>query len=220
MKRKIAMLVFLFSAVWVSSAFSKGEQMNENARNSMRSLKDGNTRYVAGKSLHPRQDAARIKEVAPKQSPIAIVISCSDSRVPPEIVFDQGIGDLFVVRTAGNVLDGIGIGSVEYAAEHLKVPLAIVMGHKRCGAVTAAAAGGEAQGHIKNIVNAIAPAVREAKKTCGASDLVEEATRANIKMVMDDLKNSSPILDNLVKEGHLSIVGAYYDLDSGRVEFL
>lgn len=193
----------------------------------MKILKEGNESYVRAKTLHPRQGPDRIKEVAQKQEPIAIVISCSDSRVPPEIIFDQGIGDLFVVRTAGNVLDKISLGSVEYAAEHLHVPLVIVMGHRRCGAVTAAVAGGEAVGHIKDVVDAIAPAVDEAKKTCsepclpaGRNELVEESTRINIKMVINALKNSGPILDSLVKEGCLSVIGAYYDLDSGKVEFL
>lgn len=188
----------------------------------LETLMNGNVRFVAGKLLHPHQDASRRQEIAPKQHPVAIVVSCSDSRVPPEIVFDLGLGDLFVIRVAGNVLDDAGIGSIEYAAEHLKVPLVVVLGHKNCGAVSAAVGGGHAMGHIGSVVEAIAPAVDEAKKGCSCKegDLVEAAGRANVELVVKTLKNSVPILSHLVNEGKLSVVGAYYDMDSGKVELL
>lgn len=193
--------------------------MNKKAEDSLKILKDGNLRYAEGKAVHPRQDKTRLEEIAPKQEPFAVVVSCSDSRVPPEIIFDQGLGDLFVIRVAGNVLDDIGIGSVEYAAEHLHVPLVVVLGHKNCGAVMAAVGGGEAPGHIKAIVSAITPAVQAAKKTCQEGDIVDPVVRANIRGTVKALETSSPVLDHLVKSGKLSIAGAYYDIDNGKVEF-
>ncbi|MFH0799610.1 MAG: carbonic anhydrase [Pseudomonadota bacterium] len=192
--------------------------MNTKAKESLGVLMDGNEKFVGGRLAHPRHGVQHRKETAPAQYPIAVIVSCSDSRVPPEIIFDQGIGDLFVVRVAGNVLDDIGLGSVEYAAEHLNVPLVMVLGHKRCGAVTAAVEGGKAPGRIQSIVEAIAPAVEEAKRRSGGADLVESACRINIERTVEALKNSGPILSRLVKEGKLSVVGACYDLDSGRVE--
>lgn len=190
------------------------------ARESLRLLAEGNARFVEGRRQGDRYGPARRAEVASEQHPIAIVLSCSDSRVPSEIVFDQGIGDLFVVRVAGNVLDEINIGSIEYGAEHLHAPLVVVLGHQRCGAVTAAVEGGEAPGHIGSIVEALAPAVGEARKICRDGDLVEAASHANVRRVVRKLGERSSILAHLITTGKLSVVGAYYDLDSGKVEFL
>lgn len=193
--------------------------MNKKAGESLKMLMDGNARFVAGKSLHPRQDLDRVKMVASGQKPFAIIVSCSDSRVPPEIIFDQGVGDFFVVRTAGNILDGIGIGSIEYAVDHIGVPLLVVMGHKSCGAVKAAAGGGEAPGHVKDIVSAIAPAIDAAKKTCGDGDLVDCAVRENMSIVADGIKAKSQIISRLIGSGKLSVAQAYYDIENGKVEF-
>jgi carbonic anhydrase len=153
--------------------------------------------------------------VANGQRPFAVIVSCSDSRVPPEIIFDQGIGNLFVVRCAGNIVDDAGLGSIEYAAEHLHVSLIVVLGHERCGAVEAAVKGGEAPGHIKSLVEAIRPAVEKVKGRPG--DLAENAMRGNVKLVVDHLKASKPILEHLVHKGTLSVIGARYDLDDGHV---
>jgi carbonic anhydrase len=160
----------------------------------------------------------RRAELATTQHPYAIIVSCSDSRVGPEIVFDQGIGDIFVVRTAGHVLDDPGLGSIEYAVEHLGTHLIVVLGHERCGAVTAAASGGEAPGHIASIVRKIQPAVAEVKGQPG--DLVENAMRANVRHVVHELKESHPILSEFVHEGKLKVVGARFDLDTGAVELV
>jgi carbonic anhydrase len=182
----------------------------------LKKLMEGNARFVSGKVIHPDQSAKRRAEVVSGQNPFAAVISCSDSRVPPEIVFDQGIGDIFVNRTAGEVMDNATLGSLEYAVEHLKVPLAIVLGHDNCGAVNAAVSGGEALGYIKSLVEAIRPAVDKAKGMKG--DLLSNSIDVNTQNIVEMLESSKPILFDAVKKGKLRIVGARYHLDSGAVE--
>jgi carbonic anhydrase len=186
---------------------------------SLAELIEGNARFAAGTSLHPRQDARRREEVLEKgQYPFAAIVSCSDSRVPPELVFDQGLGDLFVVRTAGNVLDDLGMASLEYAADHLGVPLIVVMGHSRCGAVTAAVEGGEASGHFPSILAALAPAVERAKDRPG--DVVDAAARENVKSIVATLESGEGVLKNLVDRGALRVVGVFYDIERGVAEFI
>jgi carbonic anhydrase len=190
-------------------------------------LMEGNARYVSGKATHPNQSAERRTEEASTQHPFAVVVSCSDSRVSPEIVFDQGIGDLFVVRTAGNRLDDLILASVEYAVDHLHCPLVVVLGHERCGAVSAAldaetGAGGDhghdapaVASHIPALVKALHDAVAEAKGKPG--DPVENAVLANIRIVTRDLPVQSPLLAERVKAGKLQVIGLRYDLDTGAV---
>jgi carbonic anhydrase len=156
-------------------------------------------------------------EVAKGQHPIAIIVGCSDSRVAPEIVFDQGLGDLFVVRVAGNVVDDHAIGSIEYAVEHLHASLIVVLGHDRCGAVQAAISGDDAPGHIQSLVESIRPAVEAAKSEPG--DLLDNAINENVRRVVNQLQTSQPILGQEVQEGHLQVVGARYLLDGGSVRF-
>ena len=174
----------------------------------------GNKRFVEGKPTRPHQDTARRAELAKGQSPIAVIMSCSDSRVPPELVFDQGLGDLFVVRLAGEVVDDDGVGSIEYAVEHLGVRFVLVLGHDRCGAVDAALKG-STEGHIKNLVDAIRPAVEKAKGAAG--DPVRNAVEANVRLVVEELKTSKPILAAMVAEKGLKIMGARYDVETGVV---
>ncbi|MCX6169489.1 MAG: carbonic anhydrase [Ignavibacteriales bacterium] len=181
-------------------------------------LTDGNKRFVESKSSHPNQSTARIKETSKGQNPYAVVLTCSDSRVPPEIIFDQGLGDLFVIRTAGNLVDDIGLGSIEYAVEHLGIHLIVVLGHERCGAVEAAVKGGEAPGHIESLVKAIHPAVEKARKEKG--DLVNNSVIANVRSIVEKLKSSEPILKEFVSEKKLEIIGARYDLDDGSVTII
>lgn len=179
--------------------------------NTIKQLKDGNKRFIEGKLIHPGQDKARRDEVAASQRPKAVVLSCSDSRVPPEIIFDQGLGDLFVVRVAGNVLNNENLGSIQYAVEHLGVKDIVVLGHSRCGAVTAAVHAHAAEGYMKNALRAIEPAVEEAKKARNDGGcLVEDAARHNVKISVNRLRS--------VFKG-ITVVGAYYDLDTGKVEF-
>jgi carbonic anhydrase len=184
----------------------------------LQQLIDGNQRYAAGHPLHPNQDADRRTEVAGGQHPIAIVVGCSDSRVPPEIVFDQGLGDIFVVRVAGNVVDDQALGSIEYAVEHLHVHLIVVLGHEKCGAVAAAVEGGEAPGHIASIVEAIQPAVEKARTEPG--DLLDNAINENVLRVVQQIKTSQPILAHEVQADGLTVVGARYNLAPGTVQWL
>src|SRR6184192_4097820 len=182
-------------------------------------LKEGNGRYAGGNLQHPGQTTERRAELANTQHPFAIIVSCSDSRVPPEIVFDQGLGDLFVVRVAGNVIDDQSLGSIEYAVDHLAVRLIVVLGHQRCGAVKAAkdtiAANGKAPGHIQSLVTAIEPAVEATVK-----DDLEVTVKANVKNVVQALRSSTPVLKAKIDAGELKVVGAYYSLDTGTVAFM
>ena len=192
-------------------------------------LLDGNRRYVEERPRHPRQDAAHRREVAAGQHPFAVVLGCADSRVPPEIVFDVGIGDLFVIRSAGNVVDEAIIGSLEYAVAEFDVPLVLVMGHERCGAVRAAVdaeahLSGEPAGHIGAVVRAIRPAVRAAA-AAGATgddpvDPLDRAVRSNVAMVVDRLRADELVLAPAVRAARLGIVGAYYDLEDGVVSVI
>ncbi|PZX16854.1 carbonic anhydrase [Breznakibacter xylanolyticus] len=189
----------------------------EHPDSAMAELKAGNVRYVSGQSVAFNALAGERSATAAKQHPFAIVVCCSDSRVPPEEVFDQGIGRLFVIRTAGSVLDQAAMGSIEYAAEHLGVKLVVVLGHERCGAVTAAVEGGEAPGAVGYIVEQIRPAVESAKTKEG--DLLMNAIHDNMALVQSQISSSEPILKHLVDKGELKVVGAYYDLDEGTVVF-
>lgn len=182
-------------------------------------LKEGNGRYTGGSMQHPGQTTERIAELAKDQHPFAVILSCSDSRVPPEIVFDQGLGDLFVVRVAGNVIDDHGLGSIEYAVDHLGARLIVVLGHQSCGAVKAAketiAAKGKAPGHIQSLVTAIQPVVEAAPK-----DDLDTTIKANVKHVVQALRSSTPILKAKVDSGGVQVIGGYYSLDTGAVTFL
>jgi len=181
-------------------------------------LKAGNAHHVRHQYQHPRQTHARQQELVAGQHPHAEILSCSDSRVPPEIIFDQGLGDLFVVRVAGNVAADTEIGSLEYGAEHLHIPLLVVMGHESCGAVTAAVQGGEPEGHIGALVNLIKPAVDKSRGTPG--DPIANAVRVNVQMVVQQLRSSTPVLSELVAQGKLKIVGGVYSLETGKVTWL
>lgn len=182
-------------------------------------LKEGNSRYTSGNLQHPGQTTERRTELAKTQHPFAAIVSCSDSRVPPEIVFDQGLGDLFVVRVAGNVINDEGLGSVEYTVDHLGTRLILVLGHQSCGAVKAAretiAAKGKAPGHIESLVTAIKPAVEATAK-----DDLDATVKANVKHVVQALRSSTPILKAKVDSGEIQVIGGYYSLDTGAVTFL
>lgn len=185
-------------------------------------LLEGNARYVAGRSTHPHQDEVRRSETAKGQKPFAVIVGCSDSRTAPEILFDQGLGDLFVTRLAGNIVDENALGSIEFAVKNLGARLIVVLGHERCGAVSAAVesvkSGAPASGHIAGILNAIKPAVETSKSQPG--DGVDNAVRENVREMVVKLCASDPVLAPLVKSGELQIVGARYDLDDGGVELL
>jgi carbonic anhydrase len=187
----------------------------------------GNERFVAGTTANAGQDSVRRVEIAQGQEPFAIVLGCSDSRVPPTVIFDQGLGDLFVIRVAGNTATSpIVVGSVEYAAEHLHSVLVMVLGHSSCGAVKAAVAevttGSTEEGSIRKAVAPIVPVVEQAHHDdpgLSEDELVEQSISANIERALEDLQ-AQPILSHLVEAGDLKIVGAEYDLHSGKVRLL
>jgi len=184
----------------------------------LRELKAGNDHHVAKRYQHPHQNAARQREIAATQHPHATILSCADSRVVPEIIFDQGFGDLFDVRVAGNVASDIELASIEYAAEHLHAPLVVIMGHQKCGAVTAAAESGEAEGHLPSLLALIRPAIERAKAQPG--DLIDNAVRLNVENVVRQVRGSAPVLADMVNRGALMVVGAVYSLDTGKVAWL
>jgi len=190
------------------------------AQQALQKLSEGNARFVQERAAHPNQSSERRAEVLSGQNPFAVILGCSDSRIPPEIIFDQGIGDLFIVRTAGQVVDDVALGSIEYAVEHLGVPLVMVLGHDKCGAITATIAGGEASGHIGSLVAALNPAVEKAKGMGSKDQLLNNSIDENVRMITHQLRSSKPLLSKLVEEGKLQIVGARYYLDSGRVDIL
>ncbi len=190
----------------------------------LKMLQEGNGRFVSGPVKRPNQGAKQRVETAEKgQKPFAVVLSCSDSRVPVEVIFDRGIGDIFVVRVAGNIASKTDIGSMEYAVDHLGSPLLVVLGHTKCGAVTATVQGGEAPPNIKAIVDCISPAVDKARTTCpdkSGEALVPEAITANVWQAMEDIYKNSPMLRDKVKDGKIKLVGAVYDLKSGKVNWM
>lgn len=190
------------------------------ADDALHQLSTGDKRFVAGKSEEPHGAALveRRHTLAKDQKPFAVIVSCSDSRVPPELVFDVTLGDIFVVRTAGEVVDSVALGSIEYAVEHLGTRLIVVMGHQRCGAVSAAVSGATDTGDIPNVLKAILPAVEETKGQPG--DPIDNAVRADARDIAKRLQNAGPIIAPLVQKGEVKIVAAYYSLDTGEVEFL
>lgn len=201
-----------------------GAPGGQTAAEAIQALKDGNARFVAGKPRHPDQGLKRVKDLAHGQRPFAAILGCSDSRVPPELLFDQGFGDLFTVRVAGNVADPVNLGSVEYAAEHLGVPAVVVLGHHGCGAVKATAEavakGAKAEGNLGAIVAEIAPAVAEAKQGAPREGLDDDAVHANARRTAAALLERSPVLKELVEHGKLRVVTAVYDLATGTIEWL
>ena len=188
----------------------------------LRELLAGNERFASGKASNPRRDPAYFRELAVGQQPLAVIVSCADSRVAPEILFDVGKGDIFVVRVAGNVVSGSGPivkGSIEYAVAELGVQLIMVLGHSLCGAVKAAIQHIEAKDSLPGAINAlvelIKPAVSAARSESG--DMLENAIRRNVLVGVERLKGLEPIIAPKVKDGRVKVVGGVYDLSSGRV---
>ncbi|MBD1859612.1 MULTISPECIES: carbonic anhydrase [Leptolyngbya] len=177
-------------------------------------LLEGNQRFMEGKRQNPNQSRLRLQETAVAQYPFASILGCADSRVPAEIVFDQGLGDLFVVRVAGNVASQTAIGSLEFSTAVLGSQLIVVVGHSRCGAVVAATKGDPLPGRIGTFVEEIKPAV--ARVVAKTGDLQQNAVIANVQYQAERLAESSTILAGLIKEGKLKIVGGRYDLSSGK----
>jgi len=212
-------------AVAVAEAAAADGEASITPSEALSRLKSGNDRFSHDAVLGQAVDSARRAVLAQGQSPFAMVLSCADSRVPPEVVFNVGLGDLFVVRAAGEVTDRSILASLEYGAEHLHTPLLVVLGHESCGAVKAASeavgAGKHVASHGPNLdylLHAIEPAVARAAKTPEEARLAA-AIKANVDLVIDDMLRSSTILRTLVHDHKLQLVGAYYELASGRVLF-
>ncbi len=225
MKNALVISLYVFISLFGANQFARAadpahsDQPGVAPAEAISKLKEGNGRYTSGNLQHPGQTSERRAELAKTQHPFATILSCSDSRVPPEIVFDQGLGDLFIVRVAGNVINDEGLGSVEYSVDHLGSRLILVLGHQNCGAVKAAretiAAKGNAPGHIESLVTAIKPAVEATAK----EDL-DATIKANAKHVVQALRSSTPILKAEVDSGKIQVIGGYYSLDTGAVTFL
>lgn len=183
----------------------------------LQKLIDGNKRFVDRKSQSPNQSLPRLVEVAKAQKPFAAILGCADSRFPSEIIFDQGLGDLFVCRVAGNVATPEEIGSLEFGTLVLGAKVLVVIGHKRCGAVDATIKGAQVPGQIGSLLDAIKPAVESSKNQTG--DRLENASKANVILQAQRLK-ASPVISQLISDNKLKVVGGYYDLDTGAVNIL
>ena len=182
----------------------------------------GNRRFADDKSVSPRQSDADLKNVELGQTPFATIVGCSDSRVPNEIIFDQGVGDLFITRTAGQVMAEASFGTIEYAVVALKTRLVVVLGHQSCGAVTAAMKRpANPPGHVVTLINAIKPAALRAERGAGtAEQQLDAAIRENVIEQVNLLRGLEPVLSRGYDEGEIVIVGAVYDLESGKVNFI
>lgn len=233
-KRRFFRRVGALGAAFASGSFTLSsyaaapKATNLTAEHALQILKDGNARFMADKPEPIVQGKERRLALARSQTPIAVLVSCSDSRVPPELLFGRGLGELFIVRNAGNTVDTVALGSIEYAVAKLGVPLVVVMGHERCGAVEAAVSVVEKQaqfpGSIGPMVEPIIPAVLRAKalltdKKYTPDTLLDASVRENVKRVVARLQESEPILVEPLRAKKLMVVGARYDLDDGRVEF-
>lgn len=181
-------------------------------------LMDGNRRYRENRPEHPRQGADRRMEVLSAPRPAAALLSCADARVPPEIFFDQGVGDLFVIRNAGNLVDDGVLGALEFGVTTFKIPLILVLGHTLCGAVMAAVAGSQPVGHIGSITAALQPAVSSSKDQPG--DAVLNATIANVRRMAAQIRTCPPVLAELVQAGSIQVAGGLYHVDTGEVQLL
>ena len=210
------------TGLFSQEAMASGNTTTLTADQALEKLKAGNARYVASPQLCVADLTNNRSTVAKGQAPWASFVSCADSRVPPELLFGGvGLGELFVSRNAGNMVDTATMGTLEYGAEHLGVPLIVVLGHERCGAVAAAVevfkTGAKLPGSIGPMVKPIVPAVKAISKKEG--DMVDNAVRENARMTAEKIKTQSPIIAHLIKAGKVKVVAARYDLDDGKVEF-
>lgn len=181
-------------------------------------LLEGNQRFVSGQLLHPNHCEESRKLAVSGQTPIATILTCSDSRVPPVDIFDQGIGDLFIVRVAGNIIGDHTLGSIEFAVSVLQTPLVVVMGHSSCGAVSAVMGGKKLGGHIATLAPPIQSAAKLVKDMNG--DPVNNTSRELAKLIARRIAQSEPIIADHVTDGAVKVIAMYYDLGSGKVDVL
>ncbi len=191
------------------------------AQQALDRLMEGNKREIQGDLKHPHQDVACRRKLAQGQHPFCTVLTCADSRTCPEVIFDQGLGDIFVLRVAGNILDDMLLGSIEFASDHLKTPLVMVLGHSQCGAINAVHSlkpGDTLPGHLPAIIPPIQAALDAAEGMEG--DKVDNAARVLARNVAGEIESAPPVMSALVAENAVNVVAAYYDLESGQVDIL
>lgn len=205
---------------YVSSAIAaiKPKKQAVSAETALNKLLEGNDRFVKGLSQNPNNSSSVRSSLTAGQNPIAVVVACSDSRVPPELIFDQGLGDIFVIRNAGNVISPDVLGTAEYAIKHLNPKLVMVLGHEDCGAVKASLEDKAPEGNIACLTNAIKPAVEKAKHQQG--DLLNNSIMENIRQSADEIANLSPVIKESMLNDGVKVVGAYYDLHTGKVNLV
>lgn len=209
----------------LSSHAAEGPKTTMTPAQALAKLKQGHEDFLNDKPLlKTARDSDRRLAIARAQVPFAVLVGCSDSRVPPELLFDTGLGELFIVRNAGNTIDTVAMGSIQYAVQVLNVPLVLVLGHERCGAVDAAVSVVEKNtvfpGSIGQMVEPIIPAVLKAKAMGAAGEgLLDGAVRENVRRTVERLRTGEPTLADPIKAGKLMVVGARYDLDDGKVDF-
>lgn len=199
------------------SSITKEMQESITPNKAIEMLMEGNQRFL-NKNVVNRDLHAQVRETSGGQNPYAVVLSCIDSRVPVELTFDQGIGDVFSARVAGNIVNEDVLGSIEYACGVAGSKAVLVLGHTKCGAVTSACKGVEV-GNITALLSKIKPAIREVQERTGVVD-VEEVTKSNVRQSIIELRSKSTMLSDLEKEGSIKIVGAVYHVEDGRVTFL
>lgn len=222
MRKLFVVIVLAFGLC--AQAFASSAAPSLPADEALQLLKDGNARYAAGESKHAHQGADRRAETAKGgQHPVATIVGCSDSRAPLEVVFDQGVGDIFVIRVAGNVAGPDELGSIEYGVGHLGTSVVLVLGHTSCGAVTAAVQNAHVHGNIPAIINQIKPAVAKARAwnpTSSGDDLLNKTIKTNVWLTMENILRKSVEVREAVKGGQVMLVGGIYDLASGKVDWL
>lgn len=219
--------IIFFSLLSVACRPSPVDQHLEEIpkENLLEVLLQGNERFSEDHPIHPDQTLDRLRDLSVGQHPVAAIVSCSDSRVPPELIFDQGLGDLFVIRNAGNIVADYEIGSVEYAIEHLEVPLVIIFGHTKCGAIGAFVEHEHEHSHryseyVQKIIDFIDAEEEEQVLQRGTVDFYEKAIEANVLHGIHELKNKVPLVSELIAAKKLRVVGVIYDVETGRVRVL
>jgi len=221
-KRLVLVFLLVFAPLAVMASAPAVHPVSP--ENGLKMLAEGNLRFALGQSTHPNTSfSRRLLTTTEGQAPFATIIACSDSRVPVEILFDQGIGDLFVIKVAGNVADTDEIGSAEYGVDHLGTPVLMVIGHSYCGAVTAVTTGAEVHGSIPALVDNIVPAVEKARHDhpdAETPDLIVQAIEANVWQAIEDLLGNSNAIADRAKDGRVIVVGAVYDILTGKVNIL
>ena len=224
-RRKLLQISALSGASWLlpslrhsaKAATYSEEELRNNPAYALQALIDGNKRFSGHHPFYPHQDRKRVSLVSKGQHPFATVLSCADSRVPVEILFDQGVGDIFDVRVAGNIVTPSVMGSIEYAVDQLATPLLMVLGHENCGAVTAAVKDMKLPGDMSTFIDAIMPAVEQCQEQEG--DAIDNAVRQNVQYQIEQLTKSE-LIQKRLNDGTLKLAGARYDLNSGSVSVL